>query len=521
MWQNWTPSFLITTYSIWRRNNICKLATSQSFVFRGGSLSSLQRILSCLFQYIAIISGAAFGVVSMAIILFALTVNAQAVRPESEPFNDDNFVRFVENLTYYTNIQILEAQGLTKGNANFEPWSGSYWPIHKGILGNRYSSRTFARSKSFINNYESFKAHPAENFLTAGKMSELSPAEKYDLLIGDTSWSLTRYMWGRGLEDYQRDGVVAGWTGICHGWAGASHINPVATYYPVTVLDITGRYNITFHANDIKALLSWLWADASPSSYRAGNRCRQSKIDRDPYLRPVDPTCLDSNPMSWHLAVVNKVGLNKKSMVMDSSNGSEVWNYPITGYDYSYFDPKTFVTTHSFKDAIRPVHSLTSDVYKKFRSTKAQYIVGIIMDTYHPSLTEPTTGVTSRISTKRKTFIYDLELDESYNVVGGEWYAKETPDFIWGFPEGSLASTREDNRLKSQNISWNAKAEPLSPTIASLAREATKRGAILSTITNAFLAASTKSEFPTNPPQQDEADEEEIEEDSTDENNNP
>ncbi len=473
------------------------------------------RILSCLFHYIAIISGAAFGVASMAILLFALTVNAQEVRPESEPFDGDNFMKFVENLTYYTNIQMLEAQGLTKGNASFDPWSGSYWPIHKGILGNRYASKTFARSKSFINNYESFHSHPTENFIAAGRISELSPAEKYDLLIGDKNWSLTRYMWSRGLEDYRRDGVVAGWTGICHGWAGASHINPVATYYPVTVLDVTGQHSITFHANDIKALLSWLWADASPSSYRAGNRCRQSKIDRDPYLRPIDPTCLDSNPMSWHLAVVNRIGLNKKSMVMDSSNGSEVWNYPVTGYDYSYFDPKTFTTTHSFKEAVRPVQNLPSDAYKEHRSPKAQYIIGVIMDTYHPALTEPTTGVTSRISTKRKTFIYDLELDENYNVVGGEWYAKETPDFIWGFPEGSQAVTREDNRLKSQHITWNAKTEPLSEIIASLSREATKRGAILNTITNALLYASTKTESPVNPPpEQDEADEEVIEEDS-------
>lgn len=476
----------------------------------GGSVRIFQQILS----YMAILSGATFGVVSIAIILFALTVNAQAIRPESEPFDDDNFIKFVENLSYHTNIQMLEAQGLTKGTASFEPWSGSYWPIHKGILGNRYASKTFARSKSFIKNYESFQSHPTENFIYAGKTNELSPAEKYDLLIGDTNWALTRYMWGRGLEDYNRDGAVAGWTGICHGWAGASHIDPVSTYYPVTVLDITGQHSITFHANDIKALLSWLWADASPNSYRAGNRCRQSNIDRDPYLRPVDPTCLDSNPMSWHLAVVNRIGLNKKSMVMDSSNGSEVWNYPVTGYDYSYFDPKTFATTHSLKQAVRAIQTLPSDVYKNFRSEKAKYLVGIIMDTYHPALTEPSTGVTSRISTKRKTFIYDLELDESYNVVGGEWYSKETPDFIWGFPEGSRSMTREDNRLKSQNITWNAKTELLPEVVASLSREATKRGSVLSTITNALLYASTKTEYPINPPpEQDEADEEVIEED--------
>lgn len=444
-------------------------------------------------RFFGAVSSALFGVASLALLLFALTANGQTVQPGSEPFSEDNFAKFVENLNYTTNAQMMDIQGLTKGGASVEPWSGSYWPIHKGILGIRYASKTFSNSRSFITNYRNYQSYPAENFIASNQISDLSPAEKYDLLVGDTSWTLTKYMWAKGLRDYERDGGVAGWTGICHGWSAVTHMNPISPYSPVTVEDVTGRYKIMFHANDIKGLLSWLWAESSPSSIRAGDRCRQGRVEKDPYLRPVVPSCLDSNPMSWHLAVTNRIGLNKKSMVMDSSNGPQVWNYPLTGYDYSYFDPKTFAPTHSFNEAVRPISELSSDVYHEFRSPKAKYIIGIIMDTYHAGLTEPTVGITSRISTKRVTFIYDLELDDTFNIVGGEWYAKDTPDFIWSFRDGSRAMTREDAQLNSREVVWSAASGIMSPEIAEMARSASRRGEVLATITESLLRASAKS----------------------------
>lgn len=475
------------------------------------TINSFSKIFSNLFKFFAALSGAIFGIFSLAVLLFALTANAREYLPGSEPFSNDTFLKFVDNLTYTSNIRMMDAQGLTKGAAAFEPWSGSYWPIHKGILGIRYASKTFSNSKNFMTNYENYQSHPAENFIANGEINDLSPAEKYDLLIGDANWTLTKYMWAKGLGDFQRDGGVAGWTGICHGWSAVTHMDGTSPYAPVAVQDVTGRYNITFHPNDIKGLLSWLWAASSPASYRSGDRCRQGSVVKDPYLRPIDPACLDSNPMTWHLSIVNRVGMNKKSMVMDSSNGPQVWNYPITGYDYDYFDPKTFAPTHSLSAAIRPVEELNSDVYHNFRSPKARYIVGVIMDTYHPALTEPTVGITNRITTKRLTFIYDLELDGEYNVVGGEWYGTDTPDFMWSYPAGSLAMTREDGRMRANGVTWDAKSGMMNPEIASMARTASQRGEVLATISNSLLHASMKQEAnPETPPTDGTADENEI-----------
>ena len=507
MWQKWTrknvKSHILNAgqeYSLQVRNVTVICANALGGLVQSVAINSFSKIVSQLFKFFAALSGAVFGIFSVAILLFALTANGREFQPGSEPFADDNFLKFVENLTYTPNIKMMEAQGLNRGAAAFEPWSGSYWPIHKGILGIRYASKTFSDSKNFMTNYQNYQANPAENFIANGEISDLSPAEKYDLLVGDSNWTLTKHMWAKGLSDFEKDGGVAGWTGICHGWSAVTHMDGTSPYAPVTVLDATGRYNVTFHPNDIKGLLSWLWAASSPSSFRAGDRCRQGNVVKDVYLRPVEPSCLDSNPMSWHLAIVNRVGMNKKSMVMDSSNGPEVWNYPITGYDYDYFDPKTFAPTHSLNNAIRPVSELTSDVYRDFRSPKAVYIVGIIMDTYHPALTEPTVGITSRITTKRITFVYDLELDGDYNVVGGEWYGKDTPDFMWSYPAGSLAMTREDIRMRANSITWDAKSGVMPSEIASLARSASQRGEVLATISNSLLRASTRDQNNVTPP---------------------
>src|SRR6185369_13815761 len=108
---------------------------------------------------------------------------------------------------------------------------------------------------------------------------------------------------------------------------------------------------------------------------------------------------------------------------------------------------------------------------------------------------------TSRITTKRLTFVYDLELDSDYNVVGGEWYAKDTPDFMWSYPEGSLAMTREDIRMRANKLTWDAKSGVMTSEIASMARSASQRGEVLATISNSLLKASTKDQAnPDTPP---------------------
>lgn len=231
-------------------------------------------------------------------------------------------------------IKKLGETGLTKGEAKLEPWSGSYWPIHKGVISFRYAGdKELYASKNFLDNYQSFKKNSPNSMVSAGQINSLSPAEKYDLLIGNKNWTLTQHMWRKGLTDYEEKGIVTQWTGICHGWSAISQMPIAAPDHSIVLRDVNDQYSITFYASDIKGLLSYLWAESPPKTRQAGHRCYQSTIDRDPFLRPVDTDCLDTNPKTWHLTITNRLRRYGKSFVMDSSVGTEVWNYPISAYD--------------------------------------------------------------------------------------------------------------------------------------------------------------------------------------------
>lgn len=406
--------------------------------------------------------------------------------PFSEPMPDDDFKIFLDKQAYVSNIFSLQQSRLTQGQTEFEIWAGSYWPIHQGLLGLRFADPDFPRSKVFIDNYSNYLMRPAELFLATGQINRLSPAEKYDLLVGDSNWTLTKMMWARGTSTLQKYGDVPTWTGICHGWSAAAHMGVKAPRQSVTVTDVTGNYTIEFYKQDIKALMSYLWAESSTSSIQAGNRCRQDLVIKDPYQRPIDVSCLDSNPMSWHLAITNKIGLYRKSFVMDSTTGSEVWNFAVKGYDYSYFNPRTFETTHNLKAAIEPIENMTTDKFKAYRSPKTKYIVGVVMDVFIPSIITPQIKESKNDRTKAENFVYDLELDEKFNVIGGEWYSATRPDFVWSFTSESKAMNQEDLLLTE---SWDLDSR-LPENYATRAIEASGRGKVLSRIAETLLTES-------------------------------
>ena len=417
----------------------------------------------------------------------ALPLDKQIYQPYSKPLENDNYEVFLDGLTASANnIYQFELLGLTQGRTDFEPWAASYWPIYLGILGNRYADSDMHKSKRFSDNYSTFLSYPAEFYLANQQIYKLSPAEKYDLLVGDHNWTLTKAMWQRGRDDMDSGGV-ANWTGICHGWSAAAHMGVKEAQKSVKVLDVTGTYQIEFYADDIQGLESYLWAKSSPITIQAGSRCKQDSVVRDPYLRPVDPACLNLNPMTWHMVILNRVGISQKSFVMDSSSGPEVWNYPISSYDYSYFNPRTFETTHLLKAAIEPIQNLNTDKYRTYRNPMSKFVVGIVMDIFHPELISAQVGNSNGPNAiQTETYIYDLELDENYNIIGGEWYSKSRPDFLWTFPAGSQAIARED--LAIQNL-WDTKL-PLPKDYSDQARSASQHGRVLSKIVNTLLNES-------------------------------
>jgi hypothetical protein len=191
--------------------------------------------------------------------------------------------------------------------------------------------------------------------------------------------------------------------------------------------------------------------------------------------------------MTWHTIVVNKLGIERRSFIMDSNPGNEVWNYPVAGYDYSYFNPQTLESSHSLADSIVSVEVFTSDRFKRFRSANTRYVVGIMMDVFHPSLVNPQVGANNGKVPHTDSFIYDLELDENFDIVGGEWYEQKVrPKFLWTYNSGAKATTRDDSSLPDR---WDL-TTALPEVFATQAKKASLSGVVLSKVANALLDQS-------------------------------
>ena len=160
----------------------------------------------------------------------------------------------VDRLKYVSPDQ-MSAAHLNEAQLAEHPWSDTVWPIAKGIVAWRFEDPAFPSSYDWKENADYVTSHSCS-------VDQLSPAEKYDLLVGDTTQSLTHAMLKTGQTYYEESGSVASWMGICHGWSPASYMVPRPAK-AVEFLAADGRTKIRFVPSDIKALTSLLWANGN------------------------------------------------------------------------------------------------------------------------------------------------------------------------------------------------------------------------------------------------------------------
>jgi hypothetical protein len=366
----------------------------------------------------------------------------------------------------------IEKKNLNQGSSSLDLWSGSYWPHFQGSLGIRYRDvkfQTLVEKKEQWGEFKDlFEKYPY--YLYLRKINDLSPAEKYDLLVGDTNMTLTKYSWDLG-EKANILGKVPIWRGICDGWAAASQMMP----RPVKSVELKSPqgFKITFYPEDIKALGSLLYARAQNEVIFLGKRCRSRALGL------FTNACDETNPGTFHLALVNRVGLMKKTFIADVSPGSEVWNYPVKSYELKFFNVFTGDEFKNFKDALE-VFTKThrfEDSYKRHKKTS--YILGVkatvqYADMRPPHLHERDSREHDKIL--EKEYLYDLELDSRFNILGGMSLTKNLPDFIWAPNDKTYPlSIAEEKGLPSseQDISLMAKisskeGQPLSIIVEQL-----------------------------------------------------
>lgn len=405
----------------------------------------------------------------------------------------DSVPEFIESRHVISNLEEMDKRSLLAGRVLVSPWSGDYWPYASGLLAARYQVEEFLREFDWLGKYNYVQKHPMSQVIQEqgqNGVDVLSPSEKYDLLTGSREPALTQVMWQEGKEYQDNYGEVEGWMGICHGWAPAAIMEERPTQ-AIVLRSMNDRWNLPLLPSEIKGLVSYSWATNSYSSMTLGSRCHQKNPARDENGRLIDRFCQDLNPGVWHEVVVNMVGRQKRSFVMDATYDYQVWNQPVKEYSYVYFNPSTGMTSGNFKEVVQKISDVQNDPYAKYRSPDAKYIIGVNMKLAYVSETSAnnsTVDVEENDSIVWVEYSYDLELDNNYQILGGEWRTEGHPDFVWVPKKGTSPQTAYDYAVGISQ--WSAQENKLPQAWAVVARTASSQGKVLHSIIEEIINRS-------------------------------
>lgn len=316
-------------------------------------------------------------------LILSLTINADsALDLKWESYSDPSIM----SSYYIKNFYQLPLEGKVSSKTRF--WSGPYWPFKKGSINFRW----YAKNKiGFqLNSPQRQNIHK----MTIPELAELSPAEKYDLLLGKYDYPLTKAV------NTMADPNAYIWEGICHGWSPASmnHNEPT----PKLLRNPDG-IEIPFGSSDIKALLSYYYAYLfrAPYTYQMGRRC---------YNQWEEKNCSeDLNAGAFHIVLANRVGFEGKSFIADIQRFKEVWNHPIVDYQTFVLREQFLGTKATKKISVKTILNVVDENdsnWQPILGTKGQKLITL-------------------------NYQYDLHVNQNGEIIGGKWTSKERPDFIW------------------------------------------------------------------------------------------
>lgn len=462
-----------------------------------------------------------FGTVMSCMILSGA---ALAFNPQNNPANMDR--------RYKYRFDSLPLAG--KMSADKTPWASSFWPnVYGGIAfrwNNYYQekpsfeplhmqvdhlkkrlkelehelfrseisdyqrvqlSNEMVRVKNEIRRVDSVKSRHYQSYffnmkrpsskadvmrMSREEIAKLSPAEKYDIYVGDYNFTLTKDVLGKANP------FDAYWEGICHAWGTAA-----IEFHEPTPKSVTNRDGIVvdFGSSDLKALVTYyhdalrkakpFWrrtsnymitpgigvnCDISFSKEswfigRDGNEYYKTVSNGHISVNRVPQDCVDTDPGAFHIVTANQLGLMNESFVAEIIRDNEIWNQPVVGFKSKVLD-----------ESYRPRANATRGTYKQLKiETQFQYANdgGRMFWPQNDPEEEfyawwNATNGTSNYRSTTKTFTYYLDLDRSGNIIGGMWLTYERPDFLWkktnklpnnGFPRSSREGSGIMNHMFS------------------------------------------------------------------------
>jgi hypothetical protein len=381
-------------------------------------------------------------------------------------------------------------------------WTAYWWSTFNGNLGARLGLRDYIILFHWQEKYQYIKDNPISSFIKRDLVRKLSPSEKYDLLVGDPNLSLTRAMWKKGEDSMNNHGQIFYWDGLCDGLAVASVTLP-RPKKAVTLYSKDGRLPIIFYPEDIKALGSLLYANSRPPYRMIGSRCDNRLPQIDENGRFIARECFNVNPGAFHLSLVNQIGLAKRAFVMDSVSSNEVWNYPIVGYKFKYFNPESLEEVEKMENAIIPYADFTKDKFSRYRSKKVAKVIGIQADVTFLKDRRPLFKDVENDKHNEPGLViyrYDLELDKKGKIIGGEWYHGHHPDFLWVTEKEIKAKGPYDDELRG---TWNPEKELIPDSWTTVALKSSTTGEVVAPIVETLFNLSHIGADGINPNQKD------------------
>jgi len=398
------------------------------------------------------------------------------------------------------------------GTADTIPWSGSYWPLRYGGISARYCNNekntirhidskgnigsfyTYNVSINLYSQPEEHNKHYDPNDISSFQdyvEKYYSPSEKYDILIGDSDYTLTNTAKAEGdnmIKTKKND--VPDWMGKCHGWAPASYLEK-RPLNKVTLTAADGLTKVKFYPDDIKALLTVYWAENSYKSQFVGGRCKYVNLKEVPSDKNTglweDPICFSINPGTLTITLSNQIGLKKKNLVFDPNSNGEIWNHPVYSYEMNYFNIMTN-QEGDLNDSKVPLTVLKRETGNLFiqylmnKSTgKTKSVVGVKLSVHFVSENDPSQEGEKDVKETKK-YNYVIELDENDEIIGGEWMTNKHPIFIWN----------ASDPLSEEEIKFKGSVEELNELKQS-AIEASSRNTVLRDIVKYLLNLSTQT----------------------------
>lgn len=298
-----------------------------------------------------------------------------------------------------------------------KPWSDSYWPSYLGGIALRWNTPFNVYEDSW--RYRALPYRRIRRMDSAG-LARLSPAEKFDLLNSDYTYSLLREERVRAMPNAPQ------WEGLCHGWATAA----LTLEEPKAVMMTNAEgIEIPFGSADIKALLDLYVGNYNDArTYFVAERCN---IDLSRYPgAATDPACRDTNAGTFHLVLANQIGVKREGFVADITRDLQVWNHPVYG-----FTSRVLAEFDGASPGAAP-------------GTVKEVTIETMMDFISEAGAHWDTGITN---TPTRQYNYRLELNSEGQIIGGAWLDENRPDFLWKQdpPEFKDVGTLRFSSLKS------------------------------------------------------------------------